>query len=150
MPQWSHRFWSSPRKSVAKASYRYREILLGGRRDQTWRRLGAVLKEAGVRAEQLLRRSPEQVREANGARVSIPAWRVPWEVRPYAMLQERATYYHSHALRERIRAEYGPASTLTRAEQQRGWRAGPSKPVGSWDATSSPITSCSCASSAVI
>ena len=83
-----------------------------------------VLKESGVRTDQQLRLYIDQVRDEQWNLRQHPGMESPLGSTAYAMVQERATYYHYQAIRGRIRAEYGLAPTLTAEEQRRGAEIG--------------------------
>lgn len=83
-----------------------------------------VLRQSGARTEEQLRAYLDQVRDLRWSLTQHPGLESPLGSTAYAMVQERATYYHYQAMRVRIRAEYGLPLTPTPAEQQRGAEIG--------------------------
>src|SRR5581483_11136855 len=65
-----------------------------------------------------------QVRDEQWSLPQHPGIGSPLGSTAYAMVQERVTYYHYQALRERLRADYGLPSSPTAGEQQRGTEIG--------------------------
>lgn len=83
-----------------------------------------VLKHSRARTDQQLQTYLDKVRDFRWSVKNHPGADSPLGSTAYAMVQERATYFHYQAMRARIREEYGLPLTPTPEEQQRGSEIG--------------------------
>ena len=90
----------------------------------TWE---VVLKHSGARTEEQLQVYMTKAQNTRWNVLQHAGLDTPIGAAVYAMFQERSTYFHYQKLRLRIRQEYGLSTTLTPAEQERGFEVGASE-----------------------
>jgi acyl-[acyl-carrier-protein] desaturase len=83
-----------------------------------------VLQHSGSRTEAQLKAYLDKVREHRWSVKAHSEADTPLGVTVYAMLQERATYFHYQQMRARIREEYGLPAMPTAKELDRGYEIG--------------------------
>jgi acyl-[acyl-carrier-protein] desaturase len=86
-----------------------------------------VLKQSLARTEEQLTTYLDKVRNSRWNQTQHSGVGSPLETTVYAMVQERATFFHYQAVRARIREEYGLPQRPTWEERQRGYEVGASE-----------------------
>lgn len=86
-----------------------------------------VLQHSQARTEEQLATYVNKVRETRWRLQHHPGAGTPLGSTAYAMVQERATFFHYQEVRLRIRKEYGLPSAPTPEERQRGYEIGASE-----------------------
>ncbi|MGE0822590.1 MAG: acyl-ACP desaturase [Candidatus Binatia bacterium] len=86
-----------------------------------------VLQHSHARTEAQLATYLDKIRESHWRQQQHHGVDSPLATTAYAMLQERATFFHYQEVRARVRTEYGLPSAPTHEERQRGYEFGASE-----------------------
>jgi acyl-[acyl-carrier-protein] desaturase len=86
-----------------------------------------VLRHSGARTEEQITTYLGKVRESRWSQHQHAGVDSPLQTTVYAMVQERATFFHYQAVRARLREEYGLPPAPTGEERQRGREIGASE-----------------------
>ena len=86
-----------------------------------------VLKHSCARTETQIAAYLEEGRVSRWSQNQHPGVETPLGTTAYAMMQERATFFHYQEMRSRIREEYGLPRSPTLEERQRGYEVGASE-----------------------
>jgi hypothetical protein len=86
-----------------------------------------VLKHSHARTEEQLTTYLDKARDSRWSHKQHVGVESPLATTVYAMVQERATFFHYQSVRARIREEYGLPQRPTPEERQRGYEIGASE-----------------------
>ncbi|NOT53177.1 MAG: acyl-ACP desaturase [Deltaproteobacteria bacterium] len=86
-----------------------------------------LLKHSNARTETQLTEYLDKIRDSRWQPQQHAGVESPLATTIYAMIQERATFYHYQEVRARVRAEYGLPPAPTPEERQRGYEIGASE-----------------------